>query len=331
MTENPKHDIDELLSGYVDDMLTARQQTELKRLLLHQPQLAEQLASLRRLRQLLNALPAEPIPAGVVNDVLARLERNQILRRFDRSSGGVAAKLFLWQRRLAAVAALVFVPLALVGWVVWQIVGPFGQPAEKTVAVQKVPDSTGSVAASQVSAMAGLEGVLTLVCDRPLLIAQTIEKELFLAGVDYQALPERTADRMTFQLRCPAPLAQSFFERLKPLWGQLTEARFVFKMDGVSDSDLVVEHIVPQQIQMLLRQPSWSAFLSLAKHYAATNPPLVPENQQAVQQLPVPSVEQLPVAQPFLAWPQQPALPDNLAGQAVLRLTIAVCRQVENP
>lgn len=331
MTENPRHEIDELLSGYVDEMLTARQQTELKRLLLHQPQLAEQLASLRRLRQLLNALPAEPIPASVVNDVMSRLERNQILRRFDRSSGGLTAKLFLWQRRLAAVAALVFVPLALVGLVVWQIVEPTGKPAEKTVAVESARQSADSVATSLPSAMAGLEGVLTLICDRPLLIAQTIEKELFLAGVDYQAIPERTADKMTFQLRCPVPLAQSFFEQLKPLWGQLTEARFAFKMDGVSDGDVVVEHIVPQQIQMLLRQPTSWAFLSLAKHYAATNTPLVPENQQAVNPPSAPSVEQLPVAQPFLAWPEQPAVPDGLTGQPVLRLTITVCRQTESP
>jgi len=57
MNEHPKTEIEELFSASLDGELTQRQETELKRLLQNDPQMVEQLAALRRQRELLCALP----------------------------------------------------------------------------------------------------------------------------------------------------------------------------------------------------------------------------------------------------------------------------------
>lgn len=326
MSDKTKQEIEELLSGYVDDTLTGRQQTELKRLLLHQPQLTEQLAAMRRLREMLSALPSEPAPSGLIGDTLARLERNQILRRIERPDASIAAKFVLWQRRLVTAAALVLAPLALLAGVIWMIVAPV-EPIEKPV-VQQMDIDQKAPAESADALMAAIpfEGVLTLVCPRPLLAAQTIEKEIFLLGLESQTFPRRAEETMTFQLRCSAAAAAELIGRLKSLWPQMTETRLTIKSPHDPDNPLVVEHILPHQTQALIQQPTALAMQALAKQYSASNKPLTPETQTAPRETAV-SLDDLTIPEPYLAWPQTPPPAANPpSDQPLINLTITVSR-----
>lgn len=61
--------INNLLNGYIDDELTTRQQTELKRLLLNDPELAGRLDKMQRCQQLVKMSPEEKAPADMLDRV----------------------------------------------------------------------------------------------------------------------------------------------------------------------------------------------------------------------------------------------------------------------
>jgi len=65
--------INNLLNGYIDDELTTRQQTELKRLLLNDPALAGRLDKMQRCQQLVQMAPEEKAPADMLDRVKSSL------------------------------------------------------------------------------------------------------------------------------------------------------------------------------------------------------------------------------------------------------------------
>ena len=118
--------IDELLSGYVDGVLNQRHYTEIKRLIQHDPLLAEQLEVMRNQRKVLHSLPTETAPDTIVEDVKAILERQYILNGLPNTNTEKADGAKRIFRRIAAVAAMVLIPLGLLTYVVTQILLPQG-------------------------------------------------------------------------------------------------------------------------------------------------------------------------------------------------------------
>ena len=56
-SEKPKIDVDDLMALYLDGEASQRQQTELKRMMLNDPSIAQKLKDLKRQRKLLRAMP----------------------------------------------------------------------------------------------------------------------------------------------------------------------------------------------------------------------------------------------------------------------------------
>jgi len=327
MTDKSKIELDELLSGCLDDQLTQRQQTELKRLLAHQPEIARQLEALRRQRELLGALPVEAAPKGLADEVKARLERKMILG--DAAvAGAVRSRGALVRRRFTAAAAMLLLPLALLAGVVYRILTP-PQTAPNLPTAKSILDSDASpaVVAPAPTAVAALpfDGELILWTERPMLVAQSIEKQIFLKGLEHQTIPNRTAEVMTFQMACPAEAVAELMEAMAPVWPQLSDARLALRDADSPEQTLVIEHILPTQIQTLARQTAKMPMLAAARQYAATNPPLnVGDKAPAASDTP-PSLEELSIPQPILAWPQAEA-PAATAASPHVRLTIVVRR-----
>ena len=63
---NDNINIDELLNSYIDDELPQRHQTEVKRLIRHDPQIAQRLEELEKCKILLNSLPCEQAPESTL-------------------------------------------------------------------------------------------------------------------------------------------------------------------------------------------------------------------------------------------------------------------------
>jgi len=115
--------IDELLNSFIDEELSERQHTEVRRLIENNPELAQKLKELRRYRQLLSSLPLSQAPEDMLEDIKDSLERRALSAQpgehFDDAKG--AKELFLRKAlSLAAVAALV----CILAGVIYTIVVP---------------------------------------------------------------------------------------------------------------------------------------------------------------------------------------------------------------
>ncbi|MHC4734051.1 MAG: anti-sigma factor family protein, partial [Planctomycetota bacterium] len=70
--ENPN--IEELLNSYIDGELTEREQTEVKRLISHDAQVAQRLRELQTSKILVSSLPRAEAPDRILDGVKASLE-----------------------------------------------------------------------------------------------------------------------------------------------------------------------------------------------------------------------------------------------------------------
>jgi len=330
MNENSKTEIDELLNGCLDEVLTQRQQTELKRLLQHHPEMTEQLRMMERQRQLLCSLPIETAPSTLFDDVKARLERNLILEDAVRMRS-VRSRAMLIRRRFMAAAAMLFLPLALLGYVVYQIVTPVPNAAkERQTAKGLLKDEkliTAPKAVPAASTMLPFDGALALTTERPMLIAQSIEKQIFLKSLEHQTIPNRTAEVTTFQIECPAETMADFLESLRPLWNQIADSRLTVRDLESPEHTIMIDHVRPEQIQMLARQTDKMPMLATARQYASANIMLRPDAGSPVLTDDGDTItpEQLAIPRPILAWPQQ-ELQGTPAAMPHVRLVIEVRR-----
>lgn len=102
---------EELLSAYLDDELGAAERAELERHLAAEPRLRDKLAELRDVSQLVRQLPRPAAPAGLREQVLARIGRDQVrVRRPQRAA----------RKALAALVAA----CALMAFTVWRVQAP---------------------------------------------------------------------------------------------------------------------------------------------------------------------------------------------------------------
>lgn len=329
MNDNSKHEIDELFSAAIDDALTQRQQTELKRLLQHQPEMAEQIEILRRQRQLLCSLPVETAPTSLAEDIRAHLERKLILDNAARMQG-MRSRAALVRRRFVAAAAMLFLPLGLLGYVVYHIVTPLpDNGAERPTARELLKDDllmTASPAAASAAAGAlPFDGSLTLITERPTPTAQLIKKQIFLKALEHQTIPNQTAETITFHIDCTAEALADFAASLAPLWGQLSDSRLTLRDVDAPDRTVTIQHVLPEQIQRLALHTDKTPMLTAARLYASNNAPLRPMDATGENALPLP--EELVIPQPILAWPQRDVpLPTDVS--PTVHLTIEL-RQAE--
>ena len=331
MNEKSKTEIEELFSVSIDGEMTQRQQTELKRLLQHHPEMTEQMNVLARQRQLLCSLPVETAPESMVEDIKVRLERRQILDNTSRIQG-LCSRVALVRRRFVAAAAMLFLPLGLLGVVVYHIVTPpedvtVGRPTAIDLLKDDLRMPAPQTAGLAVAATMPFDGALTLTTERPMLAAQSIEKQIFLQSLEHQTIPNRTAEVITFEIDCPAEALADFMTAMVPLWGQITDSRLTLRETDDSGRTVTIPHVRPEQIQMLIRQTDKMPMLATARQYASATGPLHPTGGSTGTpggDVPM-TPEQLVIPRPVLAWPERDAAQTVLPLPTV-RLTIEVRR-----
>lgn len=91
------------LSAYLDDQLAPRERGRLEKALAEDPALRAELEGLEAARRLLRRLPREEAPADLAEAVLARLERQRLLRQSEQAP---AARSLGWMRYVAMAAAV---------------------------------------------------------------------------------------------------------------------------------------------------------------------------------------------------------------------------------
>lgn len=120
--------LEELLGAYIDDELSERQRTQVKRLIEHDEKIAEELRYLEKQKQLLAALPVASAPRDVLGGVKAAMERKHTSDDAGRVKARAVGSRRIYARRLLTTAAMILLPVGVLAWVVWTIIMPLSAP-----------------------------------------------------------------------------------------------------------------------------------------------------------------------------------------------------------
>jgi len=322
MNEKEKIELEELLSGCIDGQLGERQQTELRRLMEHQPQLREQLKLLEKQSRLLRQLPVEKAPAGLADEIGVSLQRRLLLASSEQTVSESRHRKLPAIRRMVSAAALVLAPLALLGAVMITILWPFGSESsiDKEIAGRtglKVvgPGAAGETRYASVLPEPSLEARLVLSTAQPIATNDYIEKRIYSSGLLGYTASRRDADITTYTIVCSAEDMQGFVGELEGLLPHCDISTLtVSATDGKSAR---VDSVSPEQIGPLLEATDPQKREELARLFAEQNKDkaLAKGLDAAVGEK---DISKPPATQkPILAWDQGPAEKDKTAGRTV--------------
>ena len=273
MKANPQ--IDELLSSFIDGELPLRQQTEVQRLVARDAEVARRLRQLQNCKNLVNALPAEPAPIDMLEQVKRSLERRTLLDSHAAPTVSRAGARHLKIRRFVAAAAMIALMGGL-GAVVYQIVAPVspgvpGYPVADASRPMQVSDNLAEVApAPVVVAGQGFSGQLEL---RTASLAQAdafIKAAIEDNGLKGFAEVQTLADRRVYRIECSREGLDRLVADLGTIWKNFDSAALVVHTDRFADP-VVVEPVTVRQIMQVVNQDSAEASVQVARRSAVLN------------------------------------------------------------
>ncbi len=269
----PKNNIDELLSGYIDEELTPRQTTQVRRLLANDASVAERLKQLQRIRGLYQAMPVVEAPADIADRVTSLLERRTLLEQntvvsVDRQRRG-AASLFI--RKFMAAAAMIAL-VGLLGVVIYSIVAPEPGPGTTVAVDPGNPDSgTGVEPAPAVKTIVamGFTGRLELHTANLMAIDGLVNKAVTSDPL-IESQIERLATTSQYTIKCTPRSLDQLLIRLQDSWSELESARLIVET-GTVGKTVVIESVTPKQVSEVAQQDNADTTIKVAKDFARVN------------------------------------------------------------
>ena len=276
MKENPE--IDELLNSFIDGELTARQQTEVQRLMAHDAKIAQRLRQLQKCKMLVGSLPVAEAPDGMLEDIKASLEKRTLLGEqrsdFDERAG---ARHLLVRRVLAATAMIGLV--AVLATVVYTIVAP-ETVLERPVAIegQKLPGEIETVGPrppfllSQESRGVTMEfsGRLELKTSALVAVNAFISKAIEDNGLSGSHRAAHQQDKGVYSLSCSREGLNLLLADLGGIWEKFDSAT-LFVETEVFGRQVTVDAVTAEQIAEIVNQDSLQRRTEVAKDFALLN------------------------------------------------------------
>lgn len=263
--------IDELLNSFIDGELTARQQTEVERLIAHDAKIAQRLRQLQQCKMLVGSLPHAEAPAEVLEDIKAALAMRTLpdehLPTFDERAG----KRQLLVRRLLSAAAM-FGLVAVLAAVIYTIVatrtvpeGPVAvddrQPLEKIEVIEPGPS---------VAAATRFSGRLELKTSALTAVDAFINRAIEDSGLSDSTGPARRQDKRIYPLSCSRQDLNLLLAVLGNIWSELDSAT-LFVDTEVFGRQVAVDAVTPEQIVEIVNQNNSERTIEVAKDFAALN------------------------------------------------------------
>ena len=274
MNENHKIEIEELLNDLVDDQATDRQETEFKRLAKHDPAIVDQLEAMRRQKQLLNALPIESAPASLAEEVRSALERKLILGDVSESERTRAGASHLLLRRILTIAAMLFLPLGLLSFVVLEILkpvsdGPAVYVSTNETLTQKDQDNLAAITLAPDMELP-FDGLLTFTTNRQIAVSSYVEKMVFDQGLINFTVPSRTADTTIYQITAPPEKIAMLIDSLGNVWSHCQPVTLSIA-DSSGNDAIEIPYVQTEQITVLAAEDNREMLNHLADQYARAN------------------------------------------------------------
>lgn len=339
---NDNRELDELLNAYMDGQLTERRRTEVKRLLQHDPQIAQRLTELQKIQALVAALPTVHAPDQITDQVSQKLERRSIAgsdtAAFDRNEG---ARQLLW-RRAVSIAAIVALAVVLAG-VVFTIVGPKSPKKVQIVSenwinneiplpesISTKPALTPTIPAGDLAAAAAQQppsiqnftGRLELTTAMFNGVDAFVKRSLVDNGIMLIELPVAETQTGVYNLRCSRTALDSFLADLATVWDKFDSVTLAVAT-GEPDHDIIVENATAKQIVEIVNQTDIAKSIELAQNIAALNAMTrnLPQTTFAVKT----DVESLPIPKPVMTSSEiRPKTPGSLEHSRMVSLVIQI-------
>ncbi len=244
--------IDELLNSFVDGQLTARQETEVQRLIDNDPQIAKRLRQLQKCRVLMNSLPVTEAPAQMLDNIKASLEVKAQQDMPELISQKRIRPRSLLAQRIVAVAALIGLVVILTA--VLYTFAPPGTAPER-------PD---------VTAVKDFRGKLELKTSDFVAVNAFINRVIEDNGLSGSLTPMREPNRRIYTLKCSEQGLNLLLADLRNIWSKLDTAT-LFVDTEVFGEQIIIEAVTTEQINKIISQHDSNKYIEIAKDFAVLN------------------------------------------------------------
>ena len=265
--------MDELLNSFVDGELTARQQTEVQRLIDHDEKIARRLRQLQKCRMLLSSLPVAEAPSQILEDVKVSLVKRKLKTLLEEQSSAFeerAGTRHLLGRKLFAAAAM----LGLVGIltaVVYTIVAPTATQGPVVVKPRDLPPIVEVVEPTPTLIAAPFSGRLELRTSYLPAVVSIINKAIEEnIPSDEWIASDQSYVREPHALICSSESFNLILAELDNIWDKLDSATLVVDTE-VFGEQVVVGAVTAEQIAGIVNQDDSKRRIEVAKDFAVLN------------------------------------------------------------
>jgi len=284
MTEqdNTNIDIDELLNNFIDGRLNERQYTEVKRMAGHDPEMAEKLQQLQKVRNLLTSLPAERAPAELLDNIKTSLEREILLDTGHDRVHEQAGVRELLRRRILAAAAMIAL-IAVLGALIYNILMPVEStrlPSTIADSQQRRPLETRQPDIAALPIMPRITDflhahappvfALQIETTQPIAVNASVARAIYDNELLDWTIINRQAGKTTYQLTCSRENIGLLLADVTDIWDRLGRISMAVATPIITEQ-ITVEDITTRQLLEVIEQTSFSNRASLAKNFAISN------------------------------------------------------------
>ncbi|MBN2180360.1 MAG: hypothetical protein JW715_00490 [Sedimentisphaerales bacterium] len=246
--------IDELLNGFVDGELTTREETEVRRLIENDPQIARRLQQLQKCKVLMNSLPASKAPAGILDGVRASM-RAGTQQEMPQTYHKLTTSTKLFSRRLVSVAAMIGFVAVLTTVVI-------------TLSPTEGPDSTNS--GPFVASASGFNGKLEMKTADFIAVDSFLKRTIEDNGFTDSLSEIRETNRHVYTIRCGKKGLDSLLADLDNIWDKLDSAKLLVET-GEFGEQVAINEVTTEQISKIAGQQSFDKSIEVAKDFAVLN------------------------------------------------------------
>jgi len=282
--------IEELLNSFIDGELTARQRTEVHRLITHDARIAQRLREIEKCKMLVGSLPRAEAPAEMMDEIKASLERSTFLGEqppvFDEQAGAR----YLLVRKVLSAAAMIGLVAVLAG-VIYTIVGPervaekplvsedwrapvrkieVGKPRPSIVATAEESIAKAGAALPAISSAMGFNGRLELKTSNLIAVEAVINRAIENNSLLEYSSPRIAGDKSVHALSCSREELNLLLADLEDVWGRFDSATLFVETKGAGDK-VVVDAVTAEQIGEIVNQDSLKGRIKVAKDFAVLN------------------------------------------------------------
>lgn len=271
MTQMNKSEINELLSAYIDDEVTVRQQNEVKRLIQNDERVAEQLMCLRKQKELLAALPIVTAPERMISEIKASVKTQRILEEQaapnPKTPVASTGEKELFGRRMLTLAAMLLIPAGILAWVVFTIIKPVSETPTTIVTLTKPIEPTSEV----LEVSFPLSATLRLKTSQTTTMKDFINKAIYKNSlVNYTRSDSDNNATTTYAITGNRRQIFALLSELTTVWDKCDSTAMTVHGRTIS-ANAVVEDITPDQVLALYEADVFSDPLKLAKDFDRMN------------------------------------------------------------